>query len=282
MKKILVLLTLVAFLAVGTKVVFANEVNAYCSGLAIVENISEDENGLIVLDGLFSITNFQKFPGVDTFMVYSRWTGSGKHTVKIQILDPQYNVIAETEDLDLELNGESETMYYKTKFDNVVFQNPGVYWIKSFLDDNEELLIPLFIQKSEEPIEFEDFPDKPALIFLVPAVGEVYEKDNGLMVIPGVFEYFSFERFPSAYDFTLAAGWYSGDGEFKHQIEILDPDNNVIYKSDPQTFENEPKTINVIYDRINDLIFPKAGEYTINAYVDDEFIFGFPLLVKSQ
>lgn len=280
MKKILLFLILV-FLATP-KLVLANESKVYCSGLAIAEDISEDENGLIVLDGLFSITNFKKFPGVDTFFVYSRWTGGGKHTAKLQILDPDDKIIADSEDLDLEIEGESETVYYKTKFDNVVFQKPGVHWIEAILDGKKESLIPLFIQKSEESIEFEDYPESPVLIFALPTVGGIYEKDNGLQVISGVFEYFYFDRFPSAYDFTIATGWYSGEGEFKHQVEILDPDNNSIYKSEAQTFVNGPKTINVLNDNIEDFIFQKPGEYTINIYLDDKLIQSFPLLVKTQ
>lgn len=282
MKKALLPLILILLLVFLINNIFANaQKKTFLLGLAIVEDITEDESGLAVLDGLFSITNFRKLPAVDNFKVYSRWTGTGEHKIKVQIVDSENNVINETEEEELIFEEDFETYYFSHDFNNTVFQKPGVYWVQAILDDEVELEIPLFIQLSGEEVQFELKSELPVLIFSVPAV-EIYEKDNGLQAVSGVFEYFSFRKFPAADDFIIANGWYSGDGEFEQHIEILDPDNNVIYKSEPQVFENGPKTITAVYDDLIDFIFQKPGLYIVRVYLGEECVFEYPIIVEQR
>lgn len=279
MKKIL-LLILVSFLLL-TNHLFAQDNKAYILGLAIVEDVSEDDYGLAVLDGLFSITTFKKLPSADVFKVYSRWTGTGEHKVRVQIVDPEENIVNKTEDEDLVFEKDYETYFFSHNFENTVFQKPGVYWVQAVLDDKVEFKMPLFIQLLGEDLEYTPESDLPYLVFSVPAV-EVYEKENGLLAVSGVFEYFIFEDFPGKDSFIIANGWCSGNGEFTQHIEILDPDNNVIYTSEPQTFENEPKTINVVYDELSDFIFPKPGYYTVRVYLENKPVREYPIIVEQE
>lgn len=282
MKKALALLILSFLLLLASTVPsIAEEIKTYNAGLVIVEDITKDEDGLIVLDGLFSVTTFKKFPGVDNFKVYSRWTGSGKHLIKAQIIDQEDNIVADSDDITLEFARDYLTYYQYFDFNNVVFTKPGIYWIQALLDGKIAYEIPIFIELEGEGLEFEDAPEYPNLILSAPA-GSVTEKENGLQVVSGVFEYFAFKRFPSAYDFIIANIWHSGDGEYSQYIELLDPDGNVIYKSEPQMFEHGPKTVSVVYDELEDIIFPKAGIYTVNVYLDDELVFNYPILVVQQ
>lgn len=92
MRIFLALLLLVSSLFLLVNSAFA-EMKTSNIGLAVAEDVTKDENGLIVIDGIFSITSFKKFPGVDNFKVYTRWTGSGKHTVKAQVVDADDNLI---------------------------------------------------------------------------------------------------------------------------------------------------------------------------------------------
>lgn len=281
MKKILVFIVLFLLLLSFVGSAIAGGIKTYNAGLVIVEDVTTDEDGLIVLDGLFSITTFKKFPGVDNFKVYSRWIGSGKHTIKAQIVDEEDNIVMDSDDITLEFARDNSTYYQYFNFNNIVFTKPGIYWIQALLDSEIAYEIPLFVELADKKLEFEDIAEEPALILSAPA-SSVTEKENGLQVVSGVFEYFIFKRFPSAYDFIIANIWYSGDGEYSQYIELLDPDGNVIYKSDPQDFEQGPKTVSVIYDQLEDIIFPKAGTYTVKVYLDDDLAFDYPILVVQQ
>lgn len=280
MKRFLVSVVLLLFLFASVSTAMAGGAT-YNAGLTLSEDVTTDEDGLIVLDGLFSITTFGKFPGVDNFKIYSRWIGSGKHLIKAQIVDSENKVIMDSDDITLEFDRENSTYYQYFDFNNIVFTKPGIYWVQALLDNNIAFEIPLFVELSEEELELEEAPEIPNLILSAPA-GSVKEKENGLTVVSGVFEYFTFKRFPSAYDFIIANVWHSGDGEFSQYIELLDPDGNVIYKSEPKSFENGPKTVNVVYDELEDIIFPKAGTYTVKVYLGDELTFDYPILVVQQ
>ncbi|MGB9768995.1 MAG: DUF6941 family protein [Dictyoglomus sp.] len=282
MRKIFILLTIfffsLLFLFHNT---FAQDNKAHLLGLAIVEDVSEDEYGLTVLDGLFSIIEFKKFPAVDSFKIYSRWTGIGEHKIRVQIVDDQNNVIKTTEDEDLALEEDFETYYYIHDFNNTVFQKPGVYRVQAILDDNVEFEIPLFIHLSGQEVEFKLKSEEPLLIFSVPAI-EVYEKHNGLQVVSGAFEYFAFKEFPGKEDFIITNGWYSGEGKFQQHTEVLDPDGKVIYKSDPQSFETSPKSVTALYDELTDFEFSKPGMYVVKIYLEDKPVLTYPILVKQR
>ncbi|MGC8971356.1 MAG: DUF6941 family protein [bacterium] len=281
MKRFVALAGLFFFLFVSVSSAIAEEVKTYNTGLTISEDATTDENGLIVLNGLFSITTFKKFPGVDNFKIYSRWIGSGKHSIKVQVVDSDNKIIMDSDDVALEFDKENSTYYQYFDFNNIVFIKPGIYWVQALLDNKVVFGIPLFVEPSDEELEFENAPELPNLILSVPA-GSVTEKENGLQIISGIFEYFIFKRFPSAYDFIIANIWHSGDGEFSQYIELLDPDGNIIYKSEPKSFENGPKTVNVVYDELEDIIFYKAGTYKVNVYLNDKLTFDYPILVVQQ
>ncbi|MBC7321368.1 hypothetical protein H5T89_12085, partial [bacterium] len=51
---------------------------------------------------------------------------------------------------------------------------------------------------------------------------------------------------------------------------------------EPQEFEHGFKTVSVVYDQLEDIIFPKAGTYTVNVYLDDELVFDYPILVLQE
>lgn len=281
MKKILVFAVLSLLFLMSTGPVIAGEIKTYNAGLVMAEDINKDEDGLIVLSGIFSITRFKKFPGVDDFKVYSRWIGSGKHIIKAQVVDESKNIIMDSDDIELEFERDNSTYYQYFDFKNIVFTKPGIYWIQALLDDEVVYEIPIFVELEGEELEFEDIPEYPTLILSAPA-GNVTEKENGLQVVSGVFEYFTAKRFPFAYDFIIANIWYSGEGEYTQYIELLNPDGKIIYKSEPQNFEHGPKTVSVVYDQLEDIIFDKAGTYTVKVYLNDELVFDYPILVVKQ
>ncbi len=275
----LVILPLSLFFLINTA--FAKEKNeAYLIGFAIVEDISEDEYGLTLLDGLFSIINFRNFPAVDNFMVYSRWFGVGEHRIKAQIVDSKGNIVNESGEGEIIFEKDYETYYLSHDFNNTIFTRSGVYWVEMVLNGEVVASVPLFIRLFGQEILLELESKLPSLLFSLPAI-EVYEKENGLQTISGVFEFFMFNSFPAADDFIIVNGWHSGEGEFSQNIEILDPDGNVIYVSEPQTFETGPRSITAIYDELIDFIFPKAGMYTVRVYLEKKVVAEYPILVEK-
>jgi hypothetical protein len=281
MKRVLILLILVFQLFLSASGVNANGVETINVGLVVAEDITSNEDGLIIIDGLFSISTFEKFPAVDDFKIYTRWIGSGKQVIKVQILDEEDNIVMDSDGVALEFDKDYSTYYQYFDFNNIVFTKPGIYRIQALIDNKVAREIPLFIEASEEELEFENAPKLPALILSCPA-DSVTEKENNLQVISGVFEYFTSKRFPFAYDFIIANVWHSGDGEYSQYIELIDPDGKIIYSSEPQSFAQGPKTVNVIYDKLEDIIFFKAGTYRVRVYLDDKVVSDYPVLVVPK
>ncbi|MCX7845940.1 MAG: hypothetical protein N2312_04910 [Dictyoglomaceae bacterium] len=282
LKKLIILTTLIISIFLLTNITLAQTENkAYIIGLAIAEDILEDDYGLTLIDGLFSITKFKKFPGTDNFKVYSRWFGTGKHKIKVQIVDSKNNIVKETKEEELVFAKNYETYSFSHDFNNIVFPRAGIYWVQAVLNNKIVFRVPLFVQLFEEELDFKLESEFPVLVFSIPAI-EVYEKYNGLQSILGVFEYFAFSKFPSTDDFIVVNGWYSGDGEFSQHIEVLDPDGNVIYVSEPQIFETGPKSITAIYDDLTDFLFTKPGIYIVRVYLEDEPITEYPILVEQR
>lgn len=281
MKRIFALLSLSLLLFVPLSSLTAKEVITYTAGLAVADKITQDENEFISLDGIFNVITFTNFPGVTDFSVYSRWIGSGKHTTKIQIVDNEGNIVNDSDETLLEFNRTNSTYYQYFDFNNTVFTKPGVYWVQTILDGKIDFSIPLFIESKDTKLVVKGLPKEPVIILSVPA-NSIREQENGLPIISGVFESFSSRRFPCAYDFLIVNLWCSGEGEFSQFIELIDPDNRVIYKSDPISFEQLDKGLSIIYDTLEDVIFFKPGEYTVNVYLGDKIAFTYPILVIQK
>jgi len=281
MKRVFVLLLLVFQLFVSASSVTASGIETINAGLVVAEDITRDEDGLIIIDGLFSISTFEKFPAVDDFKIYTRWIGSGKQIIKVQILDEEDNIIMDSDSVVLEFDKDYSTYYQYFNFDNIVFTKPGIYKVQAMIDNKVAREIPLFVEASEEELEFKDAPKLPSLILSCLA-DSVTGKENNLQIILGVFEYFISKRFPFAYDFIVANVWHSGDGEYSQYIELIDPDGKVIYSSEPQSFVQGPKTVNVLYDKLEDIIFFKAGTYRVRVYLDYKVVSDYPVLVVPR
>lgn len=247
----------------------------------MMERVSRDKSGLVAIDGIFTTITFERFPGVDDLSVYSRWIGSGIHILKAQITDSEGNIIIETGETEFNFETPDTVYYANFEFNNIVFIKPGLYWIQVLLDDNLEFSIPLFVRSRDTELEVRGLPEEPVLILSVTAIS-VGKKENGLPIISGVFENFSSKRFPFAYDFVIANIWYSGNGTFTQRIEFLDPDGNIVYKSEPSSFDHSYDSLTVGYEELEDIIFYKAGKYMINIYLGDKLVLSYPLLVLQK
>lgn len=86
----------------------------------------------ISLMGIFQNIMVEKLPvSLIKFAVVNHWQGSGDHQTEIRILSPdKSNLIVTSQPTKIELadGGFTDNVSF---FVNVVFQNPGTYWIQT-------------------------------------------------------------------------------------------------------------------------------------------------------
>ncbi|HOJ92925.1 MAG TPA: hypothetical protein PKW23_04650 [Dictyoglomaceae bacterium] len=252
-------------------------------GLSISEYIDQDEYGLTIIDGIFSIINFEEIPNTDSFPVYSRWIGNGTHNIEINLLTPEKDkVLAQLTDT-LDLTKENEVIYTFDYFEDAPFEKTGIYWVQAKADGQIEKEIPLFVTEADSDIPILESLDKtPILLFSVPSL-YVYENDNGLTTVSGVFEYYQTRELPFTDTFTIATSWLSGNGNFTQHVEILSPDGNTLVSTEPQLLTAEYASVTVLTDYIQNLSFEKAGDYFVKIYLDDKEVGNFVIkVVKTE
>ncbi len=281
MKKFLILIVFSCLILFS--LTYAQDTPIKLIGLTISENIDQDEYGLTIIDGIFSIINFEEIPNTDSFPVYSRWVGTGSHNIEINLLTPEKDkVLAQLTD-KLDLIEENEVIYTFDYFEDAPFEKAGVYWVQAKADGQVEKEIPLFVTEADSDIpNLESLDKTPILLFSVPSL-DVYENDNGLVTVSGVFEYYQTRDLPFTDTFTIATSWLSGNGNFTQHVEILSPDGNTLVSTEPQLLTAEYASVTVLTDYIRNLSFEKAGDYLVKIYLDDKEVGNFVIkVVKTE
>ena len=281
MKKFLILIVFSCLILFS--LTYAQDTPIKLIGLTISENIDQDEYGLTIIDGIFSIINFEEIPNTDSFPVYSRWVGTGSHNIEINLLTPEKDkVLAQLTD-KLDLIEENEVIYTFDYFEDAPFEKAGVYWVQAKADGQVEKEIPLFVTEADSDIpNLESLDKTPILLFSVPSL-YVYENDNGLVTVSGVFEYYQTRDLPFTDTFTIATSWLSGNGNFTQHVEILSPDGNTLVSTEPQLLTAEYASVTVLTDYIRNLSFEKAGDYLVKIYLDDKEVGNFVIkVVKTE
>ncbi len=282
MKKFFIFLLISIFFVFSLSYAQENTNNIKLIGVVIASNIQEDEYGLTLLDGIFSIINFDKLPQTDTFHVYSRWMGKGKHNIELNLLNPSKEKILGTITDSFELIRENDILYSLGTFEDIAFEEPGVHWIQVKADGKLLKEIPLFILENGEDVKIpEALTQKPISIFSLPAL-EIYENDDGLISLKGVYEYYTTDELPFTDSFIIANGWMFGEGEYNQHIEIFSPDKNLLYKSEPQTFEINAGSVVTLFDEVSDFSFEKEGDYLVKVFLNDEEVNSFVLKVIKK
>lgn len=264
-------LTIFVILLITITLAYAQESQVKLIGLAIAEKIGEDEYGLTLIDGVFSIIQFKDLPHTDSFPIYSRWMGYGDHEIEINILNPSKDKILATTKDSFKLETKNEVIYSLDYLKDVAFEKSGVHWIQAKADGNIVKEIPLFILEEDEDIETEEADKNPILLFSLPCI-EVYENDNGLTSISGVFEYYTTQKLPFTDSFLIANGWLSGEGSFTQKIEIISPSGKVLYSSETQEFDIEIGSIVTMVDYVENLKFEEEGDYLVKVYLNNKEI----------
>ncbi len=120
----------------------------------LCDDVRREDNGKFILIGLFEAINAKKFPATHpALFVATRWCkGSGQFTQKIRIVNPKDNsAIFQTDDQVFELGDIDRHHTLISKFNNLLFPNPGKYWVEVLLDNELVINYPIMLNESKEP-----------------------------------------------------------------------------------------------------------------------------------
>jgi hypothetical protein len=243
-------------------------------GMAVATGISQDGDGLTVLEGVHNAVWSDTMPVTEDLQLYTRWSGTGSHTIGVTIVDKTTggNVAETTDELDF---GEDPVTYSTHDFSGTKFPGDGAYAIEVTLDGTSEANYAFYVNADDQ------LPESPAFVLSVPAESGSVD-DAGNATVSGIFEYFTFESFPAADTFSVVTLWFSGDGEFDHTVQILDPGGKKLAESSHSTFSASSGEMSVATDAFTSVAFPSAGIYTAVVFREGEKVFSFPLVITKK
>lgn len=121
----------------------------------LCDDVRQENNGKFILIGLFEAINAKKFPAThQTLFVANRWCkGEGTFTQQIRIVNPKdKSIIFQTDDQVFELGDIDRHHTLISRFNNLVFPNPGKYWVEVLLDKELFLNYPIMLKEvTNEP-----------------------------------------------------------------------------------------------------------------------------------
>ena len=243
-------------------------------GMAVATGISTGTNGLTVLDGVHFAVWSRTMPVSEDLQLYTRWSGTGSHTIGVTIVDRSTgDSIAETTD-DLDF-GDDPVTYFTHDFSGTDFPSDGAYAIEVTLDGATAATYAFYVNADDQ------MPGSPALVLSVPADSGTVD-DRGSAKVSGIFEYFTFSSLPATDSFSIVTIWFSGDGMFEHRVQILDPDGKEFAESGRSTLSARRGEMSVSTDSFNSIAFPTVGVYTAVVFLGGEKLFAFPLVITRK
>lgn len=243
-------------------------------GLAVATSIGEDPDGLTVLEGVHNALWSESMPVTEDLQLYTRWSGTGTHRIAVTIVDTTTGEgLAETSDeLDF---GEDPVTYYTHDFTGTSFPSDGKYAVEVTLDGAPAANYAIYVNADDQ------LPEYPAFVLSVPAESGTVD-DSGDATVSGIFEYFTFDDFPAADSFSVVTVWFSGDGDFDHTVQILDPGGKELAGSFHSTLSASFGEMSVANDVFDSIAFPSPGIYTAVVFLEGEEVFSFPLVITKE
>jgi hypothetical protein len=243
-------------------------------GLAVATGISEDDDGLTLLEGVHNALWSESMPVTEDLQLYTRWSGGGTHTIGVKIVDTKTGeTLAETSDeLDF---GDDPVTFYTHDFTATTFPSDGVYSVEMTLDGSPAANYAIYVNADDQ------LPENPAFVLSVPAEDGSID-DSGSATVSGIFEYFTFDEFPATDTFSVVTLWFSGDGEFDHTVQILDPSGKKVADSPHANLSAYFGEMSVAKDVFTSVAFPSAGIYTAVVFLEGERVFSFPLVITKK
>lgn len=230
-------------------------------GVIASEVVDNEDSGLVDITGIHSSLFDAELPYVADLWVYLRWEGEGKHTIDMEVVNADGDVVADLSDeVDFKDYGTNFTTH---SLANTVFADEGTYVVVVYVDGEELLELPYSVNDDSGA------PDEPYLLMSLPAV-DGWGDELGRSEVEGAFEHYTFKRFPNADDFAIVTLWFSGDSSHRQRIEITDPNGKVAGKSGPREFDAWFGELAVVTDRFENFVFTVPGDYLVTVYLDDE------------
>ena len=124
---------------------------------------------------------------------------------------------------------------------------------------------------------------KPNLQFSVPCLdvdcaGNVLNFKRVFFDLPS----YDFPTPPFEY-FYVANSWIGGEGSFEAKVRILDPEGNILKGSTfSHKFYLEDRHVPFMtLLKFENIIFPQAGYYTVEIFLDEELKLSYPLELRK-
>jgi hypothetical protein len=243
-------------------------------GMAVATGISTDANGLTMLQGVHYEVWSRSMPLTEDLQLYTRWSGTGNHTISVTIVDRSTgNSIAETSD-DLDFGADPVT-YFTHDFSGTSFPSEGAYAIEVTLDGVKAATYAFYVNADDQ------IPDSPAFVLSVPAESGTVD-DRGNAEVEGIFEYFTFSSLPATDSFSIITIWFSGNGNFDHRVQILGPDGKQLAESRRSTLSAHRGRMSVSTDLFTAIAFPSVGVYNAVVFLEGGKVFAFPLVITRK
>jgi len=123
---------------------------------------------------------------------------------------------------------------------------------------------------------------KPSLQFSVPCLG--VDETKGPPSFLYIFYELPFPKFPSpAVPFFINNGWCNGLGRYEEKTRIIHPDKRTIFveTGNHEFTLNEETTPFMSINFYKDMVFPRAGTYWIQVFLDNQLLLEYPLVVRE-
>lgn len=115
----------------------------------LCDDVRIEMGNKISLMGIFQNIMVEKLPvSLIKFAVINHWRGEGSHQTEVRILSPDRSnlvVTSQPTGIDLAPGGFTDNVSF---FINVVFPNPGTYWVQTLCDTRVMDEFPLIVTDS--------------------------------------------------------------------------------------------------------------------------------------
>jgi hypothetical protein len=118
----------------------------------VCDDVRREDNGKFMLLGIFEAINAKEFPARHhSLYVANRWCkGEGEFTQKIRIVNSlDKSIVFQTEEQKFELNDIDTHHTIISRFNNLLFNNAGKYWVEIFLNNELMLNYPIMLRLME-------------------------------------------------------------------------------------------------------------------------------------
>ncbi|HEY9593463.1 MAG TPA: hypothetical protein VHE79_03240 [Spirochaetia bacterium] len=239
-------------------------------GMAVCRSVTTGPDGLTELHGAHNAV-WSTLPATEDLEVYTRWMGSGVHTVSVVVTSPTTGekLAERSDEIDF---GHDPVTFFTHDLAGTTFNAAGVYAVSVDLDGRNVAQYALYVDDAA------DLPMRPAFVLSVPASSGSTDT-RGEARVTGIFEYFTFRSFPAADSFSFVTLWFSGAGSFTQRLQITDTDGRVLATSRATAFSATPGQMRVVVDSFDGVVFDSPGTYTATLFLDGVRVVSSPLVI---